>query len=564
MHSWIERLTLAALPQGLSSAELIRARFFVGAHFLAMPLMVLSTLAYAASGLWGQVVTTSAMFVISLVALVWHRRSRKLQGPTRLSLHGITAMFAGAALAQTPVDITNVCFLAVVPLLAAFTLGRNEALRWALGELVIGLVVLWAAAQGYSLPLRDDTPWLSTALNFALMVLVIWAFARAYDDVNVRAFGELQEAQQAKTTFLATISHEIRTPMNGVLGVTEAMLAEPVTPAQRENLQLIQRSGKLLVALINDLLDVTKAEAGKLTIDRHDFDLQRVLDDVRALFEPMAQQKGLSLSLQLETGVPLALRGDGMRVTQVLNNLVSNAVKFTPRGEVTVEVHATGPLRLRFEVRDTGIGMAPDLVPKLFTAFQQGDGSTTRRFGGSGLGLALAQQLVTMMGGHIEVESTPGRGSRFGFTLQFEPSSRTLVELTPPHGLSLASVKAGVVLVVDDNPINLAVAAQLVEKSGFLARKAASGSEALSLLSASNDVTLVLMDCHMPEMDGFEATERIRALATVKASLPIIALTASTLPEDLEACRRSGMNDVLIKPVALSTLSTVLHRFSTA
>ncbi|MER2563827.1 MAG: ATP-binding protein [Myxococcaceae bacterium] len=562
MRKLIERLTLAAMPPGLTTAALIRSRFFVGAHFTAMPLMVLSVLAYALSGLWGQVATTSVMFVISIVSLVWHRRSGSLPGPTRLSLHGITLMFVGAALAQTPVDITNVCFLAAVPLLAAFTVGRREALHWAVGELAIGLLVLWAASRGYSLPFRDDTPWLSAALNFSLMVLVLWGFARAYDSVNARAFTELTEAQQTKSTFLATISHEIRTPMNGVLGVTEAMLADPLSREQRENLQLILRSGKMMVALINDLLDLTKAEAGKLTIDRHDFDLRRVLDDVRALFEPAAHQKGLSLKVHVTGEVPLALRGDGMRLTQVLNNLVSNAVKFTPSGEVVLRVQAAGPLRLRFEVRDTGIGIEPALEQKLFTAFQQGDGSTTRRFGGSGLGLALAQQLVTMMGGHIDVESVPGQGTSFTFTLDFEPSARALLELTPPQGLPLTSLNAGVVLVVDDNPINLAVAAQLVEKSGFRARKAASGPEALSLLSQHNDVALVLMDCHMPEMDGFETTERIRALTTVKTSLPIIALTASTLPEDLEACRRSGMNDVLIKPVALATLSTVLHRFS--
>ncbi len=550
------------IPAGLSSAELLRARFFVGAHVTALPVMLVCVPVYGLSGLWGQMVMTLLMLVTSVVCLLWFRHGSNLVGPTRLSLHGMTAMFAGAALAQTPVDVTNVCFLSAMPLLAGFTLGRQEAFRWVVAELIIGLLVLWAGSAGYSLPIRDDTPWVSASINFVIMVLMLWWFARAYDSINARAFTELTQAQQTKTTFLATISHEIRTPMNGVLGVTEAMLTEQMTPHQRENLQLIQRSGKLLVALINDLLDLTKAEAGKLSIDRYDFDLRRVLEDVQALFEPIANKKGLALTVRLADDVPLALRGDGMRLTQVLNNLISNAVKFTQSGEVSLLVRAKGPLQVQFEVRDTGIGIAPDLVPKLFTAFQQGDGSTTRRFGGSGLGLALAQQLVTMMGGRIEVDSAVAQGSRFVFTLVFEPSSRALLELTPPQGLPLASLKAGVVLVVDDNPINLAVAAQLVEKSGFTARKAASGPEAVSLLSTSNDVTLVLMDCHMPEMDGFEATERIRALKTVKEGLPIIALTASTLPEDLEACRRSGMNDVLIKPVALATLSSMLHRFT--
>ena len=564
VRAWLQRLTLAIIPPGLPLADLLRARFFVGAHLAAMPLMVLSVPAYALTGLWGQALGAVVMLVTSLVSLSWFHRTGRIAGPMRLSLLAMTAMFAVAALAQTPVDITNVSFLSAIPLLAGFSLGRDEAKRWVVGELLLGLLVIWAGSAGYSLPVRDESPWVSAAINFGIMVLMLWWFARAYDSINARAFTELTEAQQAKTTFLATISHEIRTPMNGVLGVTEAMLTEPMAPHQQENLRLIQRSGKLLVALINDLLDLTKAEAGKLSIERYDFDLRRVLDDVRALFEPAAQQKGLALKVHLSDEVPLALRGDGMRLTQVLNNLVSNAVKFTPQGEVMVRVQTSGPLRLRFEVRDTGIGIEPALEQKLFTAFQQGDGSTTRRFGGSGLGLALAQQLVTMMGGHIDVESVPAQGTCFSFTLDFEPSARPLLELTPPQGLPVTSLTAGVVLVVDDNPINLAVAAQLVEKSGFSARKASSGLEAVSLLSKTNDVTLVLMDCHMPEMDGFEATERIRALKTVKTGLPIIALTASTLPEDLEACRRSGMNDVLIKPVALATLSTVLHRFTGA
>ncbi len=529
-----------------------------------MPLMILSLPAYMATGLWGQVATTSLMFCMALVSLGWYRRKASLTGPTRLMLCGVTAMFASSALAQTPADTTNVFFLSAMPLLAAFTLGRREALRWVIGELMLGLVVLWAATAGYTLPIRDETPWLSAAVNFTIMVLVLWGVARAFDVVHSNAVTEMMEAQLAKTTFLATISHEIRTPMNGVLGLTEAMLTEPMTLAQRENLKLIQRSGKLLVALINDLLDVTKAEAGKLTIERRDFDLREVLADVRALFEPMAVKKGLGLRVLVGDDVPTALHGDGMRLTQVLNNLVSNAVKFTASGEVTVRVRAVGPLELEFDVRDTGPGIDKHLAPKLFTAFQQGDGSTTRRFGGTGLGLALAQQLVSLMNGRIELDAAAGHGARFFFTLAFEPSSRAPTGFTPPSAFPVTARDAGLVLVVDDNPINLAVAAQLVEKSGFTARKAASGREALEALEQLGEVALVLMDCHMPDMDGFEATRRIRALKTSMASVPIVALTASALPEDLEACRRSGMNDVLIKPVALSTLSATLHRFRKA
>ncbi|MDX2014202.1 MAG: ATP-binding protein, partial [Myxococcaceae bacterium] len=381
------------------------------------------------------------------------------------------------------------------------------------------------------------------------------------DDVNATAYQQLQEAHRAKSTFLATISHEIRTPMNGVLGLTEAMLTEPMPQTQRENLLVVQRSGKLLVSLINDLLDVTKAEAGKLSIDVHDFDVQRVLDDVKALFEPAANKKGLALRFVVGDDVVTGLRGDSMRLGQVLNNLVSNAVKFTDSGEVLVRVTAAALHTLTFEVRDSGPGIDPALLPRLFTAFEQGDGSTTRRFGGTGLGLALAQQLVTLMGGTITVDSSPGHGARFCFTLTFEPGRAAPRRIATPSVEAPAQPTGRAVLVVDDNPINLAVAAQLVEKAGFSAHKASSGVEALEAVQ-SRAFDLVLMDCHMPEMDGFTATERIRAMGSGVSHVPIVALTASTLPEDLEACRRSGMNEVLTKPVSLATLSSVLERLT--
>jgi signal transduction histidine kinase/CheY-like chemotaxis protein len=559
----IVELTDRFVPRGLDAAARTRAQFFAGAQLLAIPFLLVSSLAYALGGLWGQVVVCVSMVLVSATALLWSRRSATIVGPTRLSLLGATLMFSSATLAQTPADVTNVCFLAVIPLLASFTLGRREALVWVGLELLFGALALVLAALGYTLPTVDPTPWLTQGFNFAVMVLVLWGFSRAFDSVSRRAFEELQQAHHAKSTFLATISHEIHTPMNGVLGLAEAMLAEPQPPQQKDNLLLIQRSGKLMVALINDLLDMTKAEAGKLTIDEHDFDLRRVLDDTIALFEPAAHKKGLALRTVVTDDVPLALRGDGLRLTQVLTNLVSNAVKFTSSGEVVLRVRSVGPLALEFEVRDTGIGIEPAMRSRLFTAFEQADGSTTRRFGGSGLGLALAQQLVTLMGGTIEVDSTQGQGSRFFFTIHFEPSSRSLIELTPPGGTPMMKLASQTVLVVDDNPINLAVAAQLVEKAGFRAVRAASGPDAISRLRSGLKVDLVLMDCHMPEMDGFEATRRIRAMEG-SAGLPIVALTASTLPEDIEACRTSGMNDVMIKPVSLATLTTMLHRYTAA
>ena len=547
------------MPTGLSPAEQVRARFFIRAHFMAVPFLLLSTVLYSLTGVWGQVVLCCAMAATSVGTLWWFRRTGVLHAAVRVSLVVAGLTFGLATLAQTPADVTNVCFLSVIPLLAALTLPRREALGWVAFTVAWGLVVLAAAHHGLVLPHHDPSPFVTNGLNFVLMVLVLWAFVSGYDDVNATAYQQLEEAHRAKSTFLATISHEIRTPMNGVLGLTEAMLTEPMPQAQRDNLLVVQRSGKLLVSLINDLLDVSKAEAGKLTIDVHDFDVQRVLDDVKALFEPAANKKGLGLRFVVGDEVVTALRGDSMRLGQVLNNLVSNAVKFTQSGEVLVRVTSPALHTLTFEVRDSGPGIDAALLPRLFTAFEQGDGSTTRRFGGTGLGLALAQQLVTLMGGTITVDSSPGDGARFCFTLAFEPGRPTQL---PRDAVEVAARPTGrAVLVVDDNPINLAVAAQLVEKAGFSAHKAASGLEALAAIEA-RAFDLVLMDCHMPEMDGFTATERIRAMPGAVSRVPIVALTASTLPEDLEACRRSGMNEVLTKPVSLAALSSVLERLT--
>ena len=558
MTPLLQRLTNWFVPTGLTADEALKARFFVNAHLTIAPLLWLSVAAYGWNGAWGQSAASTMMAIASLGSLTWFRRGGSAAGPMRLSLAATALMFSTAALSQSPADITNVCFLAVIPLLSAFSLSRKETTLWIMGVVALGGVVLVAADRGLTVPYADPHPLFSAGFNFLMMVLVLSGFARAYAEVTTQAFHEAQSADRAKTTFLATISHEIRTPMNGVLGLTEAMLTEPMANSQRENLLVVRRSGKLLVSLINDLLDVTKAEAGKLSIDRHDFDLSRVLDDVRALFEPAASAKGLALRIDLEASVPVELNGDSMRLNQVLNNLVNNAVKFTESGEVRVRVRSLGGLRVSFEVTDTGIGITETQLPRLFTAFEQGDGSTTRRFGGTGLGLALAQQLVTLMGGHIEATSAPGKGTRFIFSLSFGQPTRSRLELTPPLGRAVIRSMSQV-LVVDDNPINLTVAAQLVEKAGFLVRKASSAEEALRLLAA-HPIKLVLMDCHMPDVDGFEATERIRALGTDVSRVPIVALTASTLPEDLAQCRRSGMNDVLTKPVSLNALKTVLQR----
>jgi CheY-like chemotaxis protein/anti-sigma regulatory factor (Ser/Thr protein kinase) len=245
--------------------------------------------------------------------------------------------------------------------------------------------------------------------------------------------------------------------------------------------------------------------------------------------------------------------GDAVRLAQVLTNLVNNAIKFTDAGEVRLSVTAA-PSALRFEVSDTGIGIEPQSLRRLFKPFEQVDGSSTRRHGGTGLGLAISSQLVELMGGELKVESKPGSGSTFSFTIP-APSA----QLAPEKSRAPTVVSSRrEVLVVDDNPINLRVAASLIEKAGFVAKTATSGAQALALMGSGVDVALVLMDCHMPEMDGFEATKRILALP--QTAVPIVALTASATPDDVAACRSAGMTEVLAKPIQLETLREVLGR----
>jgi CheY-like chemotaxis protein/two-component sensor histidine kinase len=395
----------------------------------------------------------------------------------------------------------------------------------------------------------------------SFVLFACWLFAWRYGQLRDAAIERMVLADRAKTAFLATISHEIRTPMNGVLGMTEVMLQGELPEEQRERLGVVQRSGQLLVSLVNDLLDITRLESGMLAIERAPFELQDLLSDVRALAAPLAAAKGLQLDVELDPALPRAVLGDSHRLAQVLNNLVSNAVKFTTTGSVRLAVSREVAEQVRFSIVDTGMGIDAAVLPRLFSLFQQADSSTTRRFGGSGIGLALSQQLVGLMGARIAVASTPGQGSTFSFSLALPRSAQPAPRPSPQRPGPLLAKGSDRVLVVDDNPINLRVAAALVERAGFQVDLARNGQEALDAVSrAAQPFAVVLMDCHMPVMDGFEATERIRALHGPAARTPIIALTASAAPEDLAACQRAGMNDCVTKPVSFAELKAAIGR----
>ncbi len=371
---------------------------------------------------------------------------------------------------------------------------------------------------------------------------------------------QAEQASLAKSGFLANMSHEIRTPMNSVIGMAHLALQTPLTPRQHDYLSKILLSGEHLLQLINDILDFSKIEAGKLELQVSAFDPHTVVANVLAQLSGQAQAKGLSLAAHIDDGIPRRMYGDPLRLRQVLLNLAGNAVKFTASGGVAVHllmwVESDSSAMLRIEVRDSGIGMSAHEIAGLFQAFHQADTSATRAFGGTGLGLAISKRLVEQMGGEIGLDSAPGRGSVFWFTVQLEKELPVGWSAEPaPLAAAPADwshLGAATVLVVDDNPFNQQVAAELLQMKGATVHIAAHGQQALDLL-AVHDFDCVLMDVQMPVMDGVEAARRVRAQPAL-ASLPLVALTANASKEDRSRCIAAGMDDFLAKPIAPARL----------
>jgi PAS domain S-box-containing protein len=382
----------------------------------------------------------------------------------------------------------------------------------------------------------------------------------------IEAKRQAEAATVAKSAFLASMSHEIRTPLNGVLGMAQVLRADTLTDDQRDKVNVIFDSGQTLMALLNDVLDISKIEAGKLEIARVDGELDQTIERVRQLFETRSAERGLAVTLEVADNLPARMFYDPVRVRQCVGNLVSNAIKFTDRGRVAIRIAAepriTGDWMVKISVSDTGIGMNDETVSRLFTTFTQADASISRRFGGTGLGLAITRQLARLMGGDVWAESRPGEGSTFHFTFIAdscidEPCDEDVAHSDAPQPpreepvIVTATAKATTnakILLVDDNPVNRQVVKLFMASFRASFVEASNGQEALDKL-AMERFDIVLLDVHMPVMDGKETIKRIRASTETWRNVPVIALTADAMSGDRERYLAMGMDDYVSKPI---------------
>ena len=528
--------------------------FFAFYHaFLIIPRFGVRSEIFLIDNLGGLIIV--AGFLLSYTLARWVKREVVLSLPSLATLVTVSLFLAHERLYAAADHLW--LSAQIIGIVLAISLGSP---RWNTILFFLNITIPPLIALQFDHLDAADVVQRQAVVYFASLVSIFLAHnSAAKKNELLRARDEAQSAARVRSEFLANMSHEIRTPLNGILGMISLLKDSPMTARQQDMLRTAEVCGDGLLVVINDILDLSKIESGKVELEVVDFDLSRALMDCAALVRQKAENKGLTLTIGYPDAAPRWFRGDVTRLSQIVVNFLSNAVKFTESGgvDLTVEVEEApaGACQLTIRVKDTGIGIHTDSLPRLFKDFSQADSSTTRKYGGTGLGLSICAQLAELMGGSVFVESVLGEGSTFGFRVALSLGEGRKLEVVPSNERVLLSDRIQHrILVVEDNSVNQKVARMMLKRLGYDCIIVGNGQEALDEIERAREpYTVVFMDVHMPVMDGFEATRRLIARYG-NSGPPVVAMTANALVEDRARCAAAGMQGFVSKPISTSAL----------